>query len=262
MEIAAKYCHNLEHIMFTLKDDSIKKLKDNLSKLRMVKEIEVFQARDRLKPTFNMLIKALSNLKSLRCLHMTYVYLDRNEITLLSKLNQLEELRINSIKVDNMNDLFLLLGHLRILRIYNTNITLDSPYNGQLQVLDINCLSVSERTIVHLAKLHTLKQLFCKRILPCSINVLVKMSLEQIYTKSIDHIDILRLVKECSSLNALGCYGYGMDKEFLRTLLDLVEARGFQPERPFCLSIEVFEIKSKLITQLVSFPNSKLLKIA
>jgi len=115
---------------------------------------------------------------------------------------------------------------------------LDERYNDQLQVLNIPCLTMREKEIARIADLRALKELFCMDIVPSSIDVLVKMQLEHIHywdSKTLFKFHLLRLVKECSSLKNLRCACRDIDKEFISELLDILKAKGFQPDEPFHL---------------------------
>ncbi|XP_034474157.1 uncharacterized protein LOC117781495 [Drosophila innubila] len=113
-----------------------------------------------------------------------------------------------------------------------------------------------------ISKLRALKHLDCLDIPSSSIDELFKTQLEKICTRNLEQINILRLVKECSSLKDLTCHCNYIDEKFLPLLLDSLKARGFQPDRPFELNMTTsIQFKNILLTQLGSIPKSNLLNM-
>ncbi|XP_034480216.1 uncharacterized protein LOC117786217 [Drosophila innubila] len=332
LEIAAKFCPNLEFVQFVIKEDNIKKVEENLPKLKMLKDIRmrtdfICLRKHNYKPVTHIadLIESLQSLTNLRHLNFGSHSLKRKERKQLNKLIQLEELKIGPIKESHVDDLSTLLGYLRVLMIeyypdtktisclakhcinlerlslkdyenrslspgfstkwrvayfpkltflhvfkescQNPFLSLDDRYNDQLQVLNIPCLTMGEKEMVRIANLRALKVLFCMDILPSSIDVIVKMQLEQIHfwhSKNLFKMDLLRLVKGCSSLKSLTCACHGIDNEFLSELLNILKAKGFQPDQPFHLNTVTYietEVKKDLMTQFTSMPNSNLMHL-
>ncbi|XP_034474435.1 uncharacterized protein LOC117781730 isoform X2 [Drosophila innubila] len=120
VETASRFCPDLEQIAVGFRGANIKKLEENLSKLRMIKDIKM-HAHLNIKHNNSSLIKSLQNLTNLRSLHLYFWSLNKNEIEQLNKLIQLEELTISSVEVEYINNISNLLGHLRILQISKIN---------------------------------------------------------------------------------------------------------------------------------------------
>lgn len=73
---------------------------------------------------------------------------------------------------------------------------------------------------------------------------------------------VLKLVKTCPSLKALSCFCCQPGKTFLPNLLDILKAKGFQPDQPFLLKMGSFQGRiQNLETQLATIPNSNLLNL-
>lgn len=122
---------------------------------------------------------------------------------------------------------------------------LDERYNDQLQVLKIPCLTIGEEEIDRISKLHTLKVLFCADIKETSVDALALLPLEHLYywdSKNILKESILRLVSKSTTLKILepACF---VDLDFLSKMLEILEAKGFQPDQPFVFNNKyVYEI--------------------
>jgi len=78
LETAAKFCSNLEHINIMVQKGYIKKLEENLPKLRTLKSVEIhgYMAWEH---NDNNLIKSLQCLTNLRSLHFCWCSLSKNE---------------------------------------------------------------------------------------------------------------------------------------------------------------------------------------
>ncbi|XP_034480215.1 uncharacterized protein LOC117786216 [Drosophila innubila] len=126
MDYAVKFCPNLEFINFVIDNCNIKKVLENLPKLKQLKDIHL-----NIKIEFNGiwklyykkenyiadLIESMQSLTNLRHLNFGTHSLKRKERKQLNKLIQLEELKIGPIQDSDVDDLSTLLGHLRILII-------------------------------------------------------------------------------------------------------------------------------------------------
>ncbi|XP_034474436.1 uncharacterized protein LOC117781730 isoform X3 [Drosophila innubila] len=317
VETASRFCPDLEQIAVGFRGANIKKLEENLSKLRMIKDIKM-HAHLNIKHNNSSLIKSLQNLTNLRSLHLYFWSLNKNERVQLNKLIQLEELRIEAIDTDEITDILPLLGHLRVLTICHLDTTtlnylakhctqleklsmieltpsnysniqifpyfskllrlnidvwseiyvnsfgsyLSNRYKNQLKGLHIHFLTLDSEEISHIAEFQALKQLSFREILPNAFDQLVKMPLEKIESRTLTQFDILRLVKECSSLKELTCRCDDIDEEFIPVLLDKLEKKGTQPDLPFKLTIICYIIfKTDLINQLAVHPKSNLLNL-
>lgn len=203
-------------------------------------------------------VKDLSNLFG--CLHSLFIedYPDtKTLVTLAIHCNQLEKL----ILLDKENKsfhpdffsiwkvaYFLKLTYLRILKGSCQNHFLqhlDERYNNQLQVLKIPCLTINEEEIDRISKLQSLKVLFCADIKETSIDALALLPLEHLNYWESENIlkeSILRLVSKSTTLKILepACF---VDLDFLSKMLEILEAKGFQPDQPFVFHNEyVYEI--------------------
>ncbi|XP_034474434.1 uncharacterized protein LOC117781730 isoform X1 [Drosophila innubila] len=315
VETAAKFCPNLEKIIFDVRNANIKKLEENLPKLKMLEHIGMEHLGEH---TNASLIKSFQSLTNLRSLHFYFWSLKKSERVQLNKLIQLEELRIEAIDTDEITDILPLLGHLRVLTICHLDTTtlnylakhctqleklsmieltpsnysniqifpyfskllrlnidvwseiyvnsfgsyLSNRYKNQLKGLHIHFLTLDSEEISHIAEFQALKQLSFREILPNAFDQLVKMPLEKIESRTLTQFDILRLVKECSSLKELTCRCDDIDEEFIPVLLDKLEKKGTQPDLPFKLTIICYIIfKTDLINQLAVHPKSNLLNL-
>ncbi|XP_034474433.1 uncharacterized protein LOC117781729 [Drosophila innubila] len=118
IEIAAKFCPNLEHIVFEVNNNNIKKLEESLPKLKMLEYIEMQYFGEH---TDNNLIKSLQSLTKLQSLNLKWWSLNENERNQLNELTQLEELKIECLDTDKvLLDISKILGHLRVLRVGRT----------------------------------------------------------------------------------------------------------------------------------------------
>jgi len=125
------------------------------------------------------------------------------------------------------------------IQVYNFIGDLDIRYQNQLQTFGMRDLTLYENEMAQISKFQNLKQLLCKKVLPSSLDILVGMSLEQLWIKTLTQNGILRLVKDSTTLRDITCRCYNIDKEFLPIFLNL------PPKilKLICEQLEVFDDK-------------------
>jgi len=79
MEIAAKFCPNLERVMLAVEEGNIKKLKNNFPKLKMLKDIQIVKYQEPRKYAISGLIKSFQSLPNLRSLNFFNSSLNNHE---------------------------------------------------------------------------------------------------------------------------------------------------------------------------------------
>lgn len=124
LEIAAKFCPNLEFITLVIKEGNIKRVEENLPKLKQLTDIRMRIDFLRLRKNnytsevdVAYLIELMQSLTNLRHLNFGAHTLKKNERIQLNKLIQLRELKIGPVQTGDVDDLSTLLGHLRVLII-------------------------------------------------------------------------------------------------------------------------------------------------
>lgn len=114
---------------------------------------------------------------------------------------------------------------------------LGNRYHNQLETLGIRDLTLGETEMSHISKLVALKQLFARSALPVALDSLFKLSLENIWIQTLTQMDIFRLMIKCPSLKELTFNCEDINKDFIPMVLHILKKKGFQPDRPFKITM-------------------------
>jgi len=197
-------------------------------------------------------VKELSTLLG----HLSKLYIQETDTETLVQLSKhcasLEFLMISNYNIDSKSifPYFPKLTHIcDMWSADKFHYEFDSRYNDQLQSLWIP--NVCDIDIACFTKLRALKDLSFRLYEKSKLNILPRMQLERLWLWSseyLNQLDVLKLVKECPSLKYLSCDCGHLDEDFFPSLLDILEAKNFQADRPFDLNIKSIENKVKVMT--------------
>ncbi|XP_034482315.1 uncharacterized protein LOC117787810 [Drosophila innubila] len=142
---------------------------------------------------------------------------------------------------------------------------LSDKYNNQLESLLSSKSEVSTvEQAKRLAELRALKTMHLCAIASSCIKYIASIPLEKLTISYIDWEDLFIFLRECKTLRwLLVCFIEKPEQDFTYKLLNILEANGVQPEKPFVLEINRRHYSSigGIMPLMVSNSKRKLLKI-